>query len=154
MSDRSGMLLALGLLVGVAAVACGCASEPRQSEPGDLRHVPVHASVEEALRALERDGSGSARVPISEGAHTSVAAIATREPVRVHYHALHDEIVVVHSGEGTMRLGDEQFRVRPGDVIFIPEGTRHGFTPSEGGVATVVSVFAPPFDGRDRVFVE
>lgn len=75
------------------------------------------------------------------------------DEVKLHKHASHSEHVVVLSGKGEMRLGEETFTVRKGDVIFIPQGTPHSVKVSKG-VLKVISVQAPQFDGTDRILLE
>jgi len=69
-----------------------------------------------------------------------------------HLHAHHEETVYVVAGRARMRIGDAWHELGPGDVAHVPEGVVHAV--EVDGTATVLSVFAPPFDGTDRVFVE
>jgi quercetin dioxygenase-like cupin family protein len=88
----------------------------------------------------------------AEGEQATVNLINTVSPVPKHYHAKHDETVVILRGRGKMILGDQEREVAAGDVIFIPQGTVHAFDPlSEDVVA--VSVFAPKWDGKDRIII-
>lgn len=83
---------------------------------------------------------------------SSSFCIVIKTQVKPHRHLTHSEQVVVLAGEGTMRLGDKTFPVKKGDVIFIPKNTPHAVV-SRGTVPLkVISVQAPQFDGRDRVF--
>ena len=91
--------------------------------------------------------------PLAKGEGSSVALIQTLAPVKLHYHETHDETVVVWSGKGKMRLGDETHSVGPGSILFIPRKTLHSFEPTGEEKAVVISSFSPPFDGEDRVFV-
>jgi len=56
-------------------------------------------------------------------------------------------------GQGKMTLGDKTQDVKEGDIIFIPRKTLHSFLP-EGGDCRILSIFAPAFDGRDRIFLK
>lgn len=76
-----------------------------------------------------------------------------KQGVKPHYHASHSEHVVVLSGKGTMRLGDEMLDIRKGDIIFIPKGTIHSVQ-VKSRVLKVISIQAPEFDGSDRIMVE
>jgi mannose-6-phosphate isomerase-like protein (cupin superfamily) len=84
----------------------------------------------------------------------SVHRITVAEPIAPHFHAHHTEIVLVVEGSGTLTLGDEQRTVGAGDVIVIPERTVHAFVPQGGSRVRAVSIFVPPFCGRDRVWLE
>lgn len=73
--------------------------------------------------------------------------------VKPHYHKTHSEHVVVLSGKGTMRLGETRMNVKAGDVIFIPKGTVHSVEVLDEAPLKVLSIQAPFFDGKDRVWV-
>jgi quercetin dioxygenase-like cupin family protein len=88
----------------------------------------------------------------AEGKNATVNLINTSAPVPAHYHAKHDETVIIVRGTGTMRLGDAERTVRAGDLMFIPQGTPHAFTP-HGHDVVAVSVFSPKFDGTDRILL-
>lgn len=88
----------------------------------------------------------------AEGKNATVNLINTSSPVPAHYHAKHDETVIILRGTATMRLGDIERTVRAGDVMFIPQGTPHAFTP-HGHDVVAVSVFSPKFDGTDRIIL-
>lgn len=83
----------------------------------------------------------------------TVNFLAAKSEVKRHYHAKHEETVVVSSGSGVFTMGKTQHTVRAGDVMHIPRGTVHGFVPLSDDVV-VVSVLTPKFDGVDRVFVD
>jgi quercetin dioxygenase-like cupin family protein len=83
----------------------------------------------------------------------TVNFLAAKSEVKRHYHAKHEETVVVSSGSGVSTMGKTPHAVRAGDVMHIPRGVVHGFVPSTDDVV-VVSVFTPKFDGVDRVFVD
>lgn len=73
--------------------------------------------------------------------------------VMPHYHATHSEHVVVLSGKGLMRLGEDLLKIRKGDVIFIPQGTAHSVE-VKSKVLKVISIQAPEFDGSDRIMIK
>lgn len=90
--------------------------------------------------------------PFATGEHCSINLLSVKGIVPDHYHEKHEESVFIEFGTGTMRLGDKRVRVAAGDLMHIPKGVVHGFVPDSGAVR-VVSIFAPAFDGKDRVFV-
>ena len=63
-----------------------------------------------------------------------------------HYHRISDEIYYVHSGRGTMRLGDEYTDVADGDIISIPRGTVHGLKKTGPDRLVIFIITSPPFD--------
>jgi mannose-6-phosphate isomerase-like protein (cupin superfamily) len=70
-----------------------------------------------------------------------------------HRHVLHDSTVILLEGRGTMVIGKERKRVRPGAVFFIPRGTVHHFANGAKSPSVALVVFSPPFDGKDREIV-
>jgi mannose-6-phosphate isomerase-like protein (cupin superfamily) len=88
----------------------------------------------------------------SESTSHHVAAIRTAEPL--HRHDRHDLLVVLVRGHGTQRIGDETRTVGEGSVIFVPRGVPHAFTNAGPEPAVAYVVYAPPFDGTDRVPVQ
>jgi len=91
---------------------------------------------------------------IGRDAHTSHHVVWIRDRETPHRHDQHDLWVVILRGHGTMRLGDEERPVGEGSVLYVPRGTVHAFRNLSGAVAAAYAVYAPPFDGRDRVDAE
>ena len=42
-----------------------------------------------------------------------------------HYHPNAEETIIVQSGTGRHRVGDEWFDLAPGDILFVPKGSIH-----------------------------
>jgi mannose-6-phosphate isomerase-like protein (cupin superfamily) len=151
-----------GLLVAALLAGAACASdrEARAHEgPAPAIDALLGSRVSIPLAELP------SRVPLAAGQDfrveelgrselTShhVAAIRTAEPL--HRHDSHDLLVVLVRGHGTQRVGDETQAVGEGSVIFVPRGVAHAFTNTGPAPAVAYVVYAPPFDGRDRVLVE
>jgi len=74
--------------------------------------------------------------------------------VRPHRHEWHVEQVYVISGEGNMAVGDTTYLIRPGDHIVVPMNTVHSVEVTSNEPLKVISVQAPEFVGKDRVFVD
>jgi quercetin dioxygenase-like cupin family protein len=117
-----------------------------------LAQTPPTSAYGNAPATLDKDPT-TALVKFAESDSCTVNFLAAKTPVRPHYHAKHEETVVVLRGAGTFKLGKEEHKVRPGDTMHIVRGTVHSFTPISEDVV-VVSVFSPKFDGQDRVFVD
>jgi mannose-6-phosphate isomerase-like protein (cupin superfamily) len=61
---------------------------------------------------------------------------------------------VVLEGSGQMTLGTKGFGIKKGDVIFIPKNTVHSVISMGDQPLKVISIQAPKFDGKDRVFID
>jgi mannose-6-phosphate isomerase-like protein (cupin superfamily) len=83
---------------------------------------------------------------IGAGVCVIVVDSSPGEGPRLHRHP-YEEIFVVHEGEATFTLGDEQIVAKPGDVLVAPAGTPHKFVNSgSGGLRQVDIHVSPAFD--------
>lgn len=85
---------------------------------------------------------------------SSTFLIWIRSEVKAHKHLEHSEMVFVLDGKGEMRLGSKLIKVKKGDMIYIPKGEVHAVKVISKRPLKVVSVQAPEFMGKDRVFVD
>lgn len=92
--------------------------------------------------------------PIGSDSLVSSFVIFIKKEVKSHKHITHTEQVYVLEGEGEMILGDKKFGVKKGDMVFIPKNTVHALKVTSAGPMKVLSVQAPHFDGKDRVFTD
>jgi quercetin dioxygenase-like cupin family protein len=67
--------------------------------------------------------------------------VAPGDQIPLHRHPI-DEVVVIVSGEGEIRLGSKTFSVGPGSVVFVPAGAPHG-TRNTGDGALRLHAVAP-----------
>lgn len=77
-----------------------------------------------------------------------------KKEVKKHKHIFHSEHVYILDGEGEMVLGNKTFKVKKGDMVFIPKNTAHSLKVTSTTPVKVLSVQAPIFDGKDRMLVE
>lgn len=91
--------------------------------------------------------------PIGSLPGASVHHLSTTTGVNPHVHRTHDETVVILSGIGRMHVGETSRDISPGLTMVIPRGTVHSLEVFQGTVEAV-SIFTPPFDGKDRHFLE
>ena len=80
--------------------------------------------------------------------------IWVKESVRPHKHEHHTETLYVLQGSGDMKIGDKTYYIKSGDYINVPKGSVHSVIVSSEEPLKVISVQAPEFLGKDRVFVE
>ena len=91
---------------------------------------------------------------IASDSLSTTFVIYIRKQVKLHKHVEHTENVIILEGEGEMTLGDKKFKVKKGDIVFIPKGTPHSLTVTSAIPVKVLSVQSPFFDGKDRIFIE
>lgn len=131
----------------LAASAALLAAVPsRAAEP------PVVA-LDEALAAHADPARGAVVTEILRGEQASVNAWQITDAMPPHLHREHEEIIVVRTGRARARIGDRDVDLKPGDVFLVPKNTVHAARAYGEEPFTGVSVFAPAFDGKDRVAV-
>jgi len=84
--------------------------------------------------------------------NSSYFVIWIKKDVASHKHADHSEGIIVLDGEGEMTIADKSFKVKQGDHFVIPENTFHSVKVTSKKPLKVVSVQAPQFSGKDRIF--
>ncbi|MBL7893086.1 MAG: cupin domain-containing protein [Bacteroidia bacterium] len=92
--------------------------------------------------------------PLYADSLASSFVIFIKQEVKAHKHITHTEHVYILEGDGEMTLGYKKFKVKKGDVVFIPKNTPHSLKTTSALPVKVVSLQSPMFDGRDRVFIE
>jgi mannose-6-phosphate isomerase-like protein (cupin superfamily) len=98
------------------------------SEVRELMHPALHANRNQSL--------AEATVP---------AGSATR----LHLHRRAEEIYHIVAGDGTMRLGQEEFPIAAGDTILIAPGTPHCVTNTGTEALRILCACAPAYSHED-----
>jgi mannose-6-phosphate isomerase-like protein (cupin superfamily) len=62
-----------------------------------------------------------------------------------HYHAVSEEVYFILEGDGDLEIDGDLGRVRPGDAIPIPPGSRHQLTNVGTGPLRLLCTCAPPY---------
>ncbi len=92
--------------------------------------------------------------PLYSDAEASSFVIFIKKEVKEHKHVTHTEHIMVLDGEANMTLDTKSFKIKKGDVIFVPKGTWHSVQVTSKVPLKVISVQSPNFDGKDRIFKE
>lgn len=107
-----------------------------------------------ASRVTLADGEDFEIADLGRDAHTSHHVVAIRHAEVPHRHDRHDLFVVLVRGHGTMRIGDRERAVGAGSALYVPRGAVHAFRNGAAEPAIAYAVYAPAFDGVDRIDVE
>ena len=86
--------------------------------------------------------------------NSSTFLIFIKKEVKLHKHLTHSETIYIVEGTGEMTLGDKRLLIQKGDVLFIPENTPHAVKVTSLKPLKVISIQAPEFDGKDRLFLD
>ena len=104
----------------------------------------------------ERLTFGEVTVVIRVSAEDSGGSMTVLEEVEpmvdtpLHVHAKEDELFHVVEGEHVIKLGDDEFRLGPGESLFAPRGIPHAQRRVEPGVGRELVVLTP--GGFERFF--
>lgn len=140
---RIGPMLAAGLLLMMGAGAPRAQQEPPSAV----------VRLDEILKAHPlKEGDNQTNVELMRGEGVSAHLVQVRSRVRPHYHKEHSETVYLLEGSGIFIVGDRAYPVKVGSLMMIPRGVIHSFDAKQP--TSVLSIFDPPFDGADRIFVD
>jgi mannose-6-phosphate isomerase-like protein (cupin superfamily) len=90
--------------------------------------------------------------PLYSDSLTSSVVIFIKKEVKEHKHADHAEHVIVLEGEAIMKVDGKSFKIKKGSMVFIPKNTWHYAKTTSKEPLKVISIQAPNFDGKDRIF--
>jgi quercetin dioxygenase-like cupin family protein len=136
----------------LAAVGFSTGSAVLVAAPAEAPTV-VHFA--EVIKANPMDPTrGAVLTEVARGEQASVNVWQMTKGLPPHFHRSHEEVIFVKSGRAEVRLGDRTLTMQAGDLVLVPKGVVHsaralGREPFRG-----ISVFAPAFDGQDRIMVE
>jgi quercetin dioxygenase-like cupin family protein len=102
------------------------------------------------------NGSQSSVIPVAseEDASINFVQMVPGTSIPLHYHDSHDELVYIIEGEGMMEINGEELILQPFNMLYIPSGAIHSLTAINDKNLKAISIFAPAFDGVDRVYVQ
>lgn len=92
--------------------------------------------------------------PVYSDSLVSSFVIFVKKQVKEHKHITHTEHIYILDGTGEMTLGTQTFPVKKGNIVTIPKNTFHSLKTTSATPVKALSVQAPLFDGKDRVFAE
>lgn len=73
--------------------------------------------------------------------------------LKMHYHQNRDEITYCLKGQAVMNVSGKELVMKVGDLMYIPALMIHGSEVTGNETLQLISIFAPPFDGKDRIYV-
>ena len=127
-------------------VLTGCGGSPRIVRHGApiaigelVRQYPLGPTANIRADQLER----------TDGA--SVHLVQVRGGEIPHRHLVHDLVVTVVQGEGTLTVAGTPQALTAGDLAIVPRGTSHWFVRRGSKPAVALVTFTPPLDAPDLV---
>ena len=142
MAPSSQQLASLARSLALALLGCGCASSGPEGPASVLRpELPMIAP-----------GDSVATEMLFQSPRTAGFVTTLDGSLAPHYHEHHEEIVFVLAGRARMFVQNAWYEIAPGDVVHLPAGVLHAVETDRP--CSVVSIFSPPFDGVDRVYLD
>jgi quercetin dioxygenase-like cupin family protein len=135
-------------------LACGCVAIAAVTAAAPPVEAPI-VRFEEVVKANPIDPErGAVLTEVARGEQASVNVWQMTKGMPRHFHRAHEEVIFVKSGRAEVQVGARMLTAQAGDLILVPKNTPHsaraiGEEPFRG-----ISVFAPAFDGKDRVMVD
>lgn len=115
----------------------------------NLAHVPAFTTLDGSeIRELL-----SHRNSVIRNQSLAEARLAAGQATTPHYHPRAEEIYLIVSGSGQMRLGDEARSVGPGDAVAIPPGVVHQIVNTGDTELRLLCCCAPAYEDSDTVLV-
>jgi oxalate decarboxylase/phosphoglucose isomerase-like protein (cupin superfamily) len=100
-----------------------------------------------------KDGLNITQVVSGNNASVNFVMGPPGSVLKMHYHQYHDEITYCIEGQAVMNVSGKQLVMKVGDLMYIPALTIHGSEVTGNETLQLISIFAPPFDGKDRIYV-
>jgi len=156
----SNNLILLILSTSVLAV-CGCMATKKSGEFVDSLRNPtsfpeifkpeikyIDDIVEE--KSLAED-ENVLIIPLGSDKSTSAYLFQMSEgsEMDTHSHKTHDEILYIKEGSGILALEGVRHVVKEGMLVMIPRQTVHKYMNTGKETSITISMFSPPFDGKD-----
>ena len=97
------------------------------------------------------EGENVKIVPLGKDKSTSIYLFQIRQNAEMgaHSHKSHDEIVYIKKGSGILELDGTRHSVKEGMIVIIPRTSRHKYVNTGNETSIAVSMFSPPFEGKD-----
>jgi quercetin dioxygenase-like cupin family protein len=115
----------------------------------------IHEEEGESVRM--RDGSAIVKIKIAKTQGSDSIAFLSEsfmpgDALPVHKHLNEDELIFLHRGSGSLTLGEKEYQVKEGAVVFIPKGIWHGL--KNTGTENIEMRFAYTPSGFENFFRE
>lgn len=148
-------------LIAMALVGCSTANYYPPNFVESLKHPTKFPevftfNVQNIEEVIEKNPLGENEevkiTDVGENKNSSMHLIQVRAngEIHPHYHKRHDEVIYVKKGSGIATLDDTRYVVKPGSILQVPLKTVHRFLNTGNETFVAVSIFSPPFDGKDE----
>jgi mannose-6-phosphate isomerase-like protein (cupin superfamily) len=126
--------------------------EPSRATAQTATALPEIGDVDGLVAMRPLAATATTRVDeVARTAAISVHLIQTRGVIRLHHHAAREETAILLRGQGDVELAGRWRRMNVGEWVVVPRGAPHAFRCTDPVPAVALAIYAPPWDGVDRV---
>jgi oxalate decarboxylase/phosphoglucose isomerase-like protein (cupin superfamily) len=100
-----------------------------------------------------KDGLNITQVASGKNASVNLVMGPPGSILKMHYHQYSDEITYCIKGQAVMNVSGKELVMKAGDLMYIPALMLHGSEVTGNETLQLISIFTPPFDGKDRIYV-
>jgi oxalate decarboxylase/phosphoglucose isomerase-like protein (cupin superfamily) len=100
-----------------------------------------------------KDGLNITQVATGKNASVNLVMGPPGSILKMHYHQYSDEITYCIEGQAVMNVSGKELVMKSGDLMYIPALMPHGSEVTGNETLQLISIFAPPFYGKDRIYV-
>jgi oxalate decarboxylase/phosphoglucose isomerase-like protein (cupin superfamily) len=100
-----------------------------------------------------KDGLNITQVASGKNASVNLVMGPPGSILKMHYHQYSDEITYCIKGQAVMNVSGKELVMKAGDLMYIPTLMLHGSEVIGNQTLQLISIFTPPFDGKDRIYV-
>ena len=100
-----------------------------------------------------KDGLNITQVASGKNASINLVMGPPGSILKMHYHQYRDEITYCIKGQAIMNVSGKELVMKAGDLMYIPALMLHGSEVTGNESLQLISIFTPPFDGKDRIYV-
>jgi oxalate decarboxylase/phosphoglucose isomerase-like protein (cupin superfamily) len=100
-----------------------------------------------------KDGLNITQVASGKNASINLVMGPPGSILKMHYNQCSDEITYCIKGQAVMNVSGKELVMKAGDLMYIPALMAHGSEVTGNESLQLISIFAPPFNEKDRIYV-
>ena len=138
------------------AILCTCVlvlAEERSNQSANLTERVNLIDLAQQESTDTKAGLNITQVASGKNASVNLVMGPPGSILKMHYHRYHDEITYCIEGQAAMNVSGQELMVKVGDLMYIPALMLHGSEVTGNETLQLISIFTPPFDGKDRIYV-
>jgi len=135
-----------------SAILCTCVLA--LAEESSNQSVQINLIDLAGQKSLDaKDGLNITQVASGKNASVNLVMGSPGSILKMHYHQYSDEITYCIKGQAAMNVSGKKLVMKAGDLMYIPALVLHGSEVTGNETLQLISIFTPPFDGKDRIYV-